>query len=239
MKEKITSLVLVLVVAMSMTVGASAASYIPDDVTYQNLNGQQLAIKTYTLLPDQNPADLYEEDFEHDGFLYSMSDIIKEEQAKLGFFREDIRLYYPLSSLNHFFDAADTADEMQARLEVLPASITDKLGDIEVSHKGDRFCFHIPQQGTVYVHNNTAGNEFIKELVNLVGRHGCTMDEILDLFHTHSDNVITEEMDNGEFDRLIRFGDKPDDTYYYCFKDEGCHIIYHRFLPEDYADFDF
>ena len=36
--------------------------------------------KTYTLLPDQDPADLYEEDFEHDGFLYSMSDIIKEEQ---------------------------------------------------------------------------------------------------------------------------------------------------------------
>ena len=139
----------------------------------------------------------------------NLIDIIKEEQAKLGFFREDIRLYYPLSSLNHFFDAADTADEMQARLEVLPASITDKLGDIEVSHKGDRFCFHIPQQGTVYVHDNTAGNEFIKELVNLVGRHGCTMDEILDLFHTHSDNVITEEMDNGEFDRLIRFGDKP------------------------------
>ena len=48
MKKKIASLVLVLVVAMSMTVGASAA-YIPDDVTYQNLNGQQLAIKTYTL----------------------------------------------------------------------------------------------------------------------------------------------------------------------------------------------
>lgn len=81
MKKKITSLMLVLVVVMSMTVGASAASYIPDDVTYQNLNGQQLAIKTYTLLPDQDPADLYEEDFEHDGFLYSMSDIVKAEQS--------------------------------------------------------------------------------------------------------------------------------------------------------------
>ena len=80
MKKKFTSLVLVLVVAMSMTVGASAASYIPDDVTYQNINGQQLAIKSYTLLPDQDPADLYEEDFEHDGYLYSMSDIVKEEQ---------------------------------------------------------------------------------------------------------------------------------------------------------------
>lgn len=80
MKKRITCLVLVLIVAASMTMGACAASYIPDDVTYQNLNGQQLAIKTYTLLPDQDPADLYEDDFEHDGFLYSMSDIVKDEQ---------------------------------------------------------------------------------------------------------------------------------------------------------------
>lgn len=80
MKKRITCLMLVLIVAASMTMGACAASYIPDDVTYQNLNGQQLAIKTYTLLPDQDPADLYEDDFEHDGFLYSMSDIVKDEQ---------------------------------------------------------------------------------------------------------------------------------------------------------------
>ena len=156
----------------------------------------------------------------------NLIDIIKEEQAKLGFFREDIHLYYPLSSLNHFFSAKDSADEMQERLNTLPASITEKLGQIEVSHKGDRFCFHIPKEGTVYVHE-------------LVAKHDCTMNEILDLFHTYSQNIITEEINNDEFDRLIRFADKPEDTYYYCFKDEGCHIIYHRFLPEDYADFDF
>ena len=151
----------------------------------------------------------------------NLIDIIKEEQAKLGFFREDIHLYYPLSSLNHFFSAKE------------------KLGQIEVSHKGDRFCFHIPKEGTVYVHDNTAPNEFIKSLVELVAKHDCTMNEILDLFHTYSQNIITEEINNDEFDRLIRFADKPEDTYYYCFKDEGCHIIYHRFLPEDYADFNF
>lgn len=80
MKEKITSLVLVLVVAMSMTVGASAASYIPDDVTYQNL--QRAAARDQDLYAPARPGpcSLYEEDFEHDGFLYSMSDIIKEEQ---------------------------------------------------------------------------------------------------------------------------------------------------------------
>lgn len=37
---------------------------------------------------------------------------------------------------------------------------------------------------------------------------------------------------------MIRF-EEGEDKYYYCFKDEGCHIIYHRFLPEDYADFGF
>ena len=30
-------------------------------------------------------------------------DVIKEQQAKLGYMREKVRLYYPLSSLNHFF----------------------------------------------------------------------------------------------------------------------------------------
>ena len=46
----------------------------------------------------------------------NLIDIIKEEQAKLGFFKEDIRLYYPLSSLNHFFSGTEIVDVMLARL---------------------------------------------------------------------------------------------------------------------------
>ena len=52
-------------------------------------------------------------------------------------------------------------------------------------------------------------------------------------------NVFVEEIHNGEFDYLIRFSEENEDPYYYCFHDEGCHIIYHRFLPEDYEDFGF
>lgn len=44
-----------------------------------------------------------------------------------------------------------------------------------------------------------------------------------------------QEMENDEFDYLLRFED-GDDNYLYCFKDEGCHITYHRFLPEDYRE---
>ena len=67
--------------SMSLCVGASAASYVADDITYQNLNGQQLAVKVYTLLPDQDPSDLLEADFEHDGYIYSYSDMVKAEQT--------------------------------------------------------------------------------------------------------------------------------------------------------------
>ena len=96
----------------------------------------------------------------------------------------------------------------------------------------------VSEKASEYVHNNMKENEFIKALIELVGRHGCTIDEIKELFHSYSDKIITEPMDNEEFDVMIRFDDGSD-PYYYCFKDEGCHIIYHRFLPEDYADFGF
>lgn len=197
----------------------------------------------------------------------SLIDVIKEEQAKLGYYREDIRLYYPLSSLNHFLGTDVNADKMQKILEGtgenvdetrnivegkeagsataepivagMNARLSDKLGMVEVSHRGDRFCFHIPPEGVEYVHENTKENEFIRELVNLVAKHGCTIDQIYELFTAHSDRVGREKMDNGEFDERIWFQDDADDPYYYCFKQEGGHMIYHRFLPEDYEDFEF
>ena len=169
----------------------------------------------------------------------SLIDIVKEEQAKLGYRKEDVRLYYPLSTLNHFFDTEDTVEEMAERLTHLPEDMKARLGEIAVTHKKDRFCFHIPEQGSEYVHEHTAENEFIKELVEIVGKHGCKMEDIIALFKQHDKNVFVEEIYNGEFDYLIRFSEENEDPYYYCFHDEGCHIIYHRFLPEDYEDFGF
>lgn len=169
----------------------------------------------------------------------SIIDVIKEEQAKLGYRKEEIRLYYPLSSLDHFFETEADAEEMKKILTGFGAYTKEKLGNVLVSNKGDRFCFHIPEQGAEYVHAHMKPNEFIRELVELVGKHGCTMQQVKNLFLSKGKQVQMEPMDNGEFDLMIRFEGDGEDPYYYCFKDEGCHIIYHRFLPEDYADFGF
>lgn len=168
----------------------------------------------------------------------SLIDLVKEEQAKLGYRKEMIRLYYPLSSLNHFMETNADSEEMQELLTDFPKAAEDIFREVGITHAKDRFCFALSEKASEYVHENMKPNEFIKELVELVAKHGCTMEDIEVLFRSHSDKIVAEPMDNGEFDRMIRF-EEGEDKYYYCFKDEGCHIIYHRFLPEDYADFDF
>ena len=59
---------------------------------------------------------------------------------------------------------------------------------------GDRFCFHIPEQGAEYVHEHMKPNEFIRELVELVGKHGCTMQQVKDpVSYTHLDVYKRQE----------------------------------------------
>ncbi|HJA81430.1 MAG TPA: DUF3877 family protein [Candidatus Mediterraneibacter intestinipullorum] len=166
-------------------------------------------------------------------------DVIKEQQAKLGYMKEKVRLYYPLSSLNHFFGTEESEEGMRKVLEGFCACVRDRLGDVEVAEKDGRFCFLIPETGAEYVHNLTGENDFITELVNMVREHGCTIGQIIELFRSYSDRVCFKETDNGEFDYLIRFEDDLQDEYVYCFKDEGCYMTYHRFLREDYEEFGF
>ena len=202
---------------------------------------------------DNNSGD-YSSDYSTTGYsrlAKSLIDIVKEQQAKLGYRKEIVRLYYPLSTLRHFFECAVADNKIAPRvisenqmLEILapdnlPKQLTDTIGEIKVTARNERFCIEIPPEGSEYVHENTADNEFISELIALVGTHGCTMEQITELFYKYSDDIEKKEMQNGEFDCYIRFLNDPDDTYYYCFHDEGCHIIYHRFLPQDYADFGF
>lgn len=169
----------------------------------------------------------------------NIADVLKEQQAKLGYIREKVRLYYPLSSLNHFFGTEENTEGMMRILEGFRNFVRDRLGDVKISENDGRFCFLIPEEGADHVHGLAGEGDFIAELIELVREHGCTIVQIRELFETHSDKVYFEKKDNGEFDYLIRFEENPEDEYMYCFKDEGGHMTYHRFLPQDYEEFGF
>lgn len=56
-----------------------------------------------------NYSNYYSGDYSATGYARlakSLIDIVKEQQAKLGYRNEIVRLYYPLSTLRHFFECA-------------------------------------------------------------------------------------------------------------------------------------
>ena len=60
--------------------------------------------------------------------------------------------------------------------------------------------------------------------------HGIKKEDILAIFQKEAKDIRVGDMHNGEFDFWVRFPEENEDEYYYCFKDEGCHMIYHRFF---------
>ena len=166
-------------------------------------------------------------------------DSIEEQQLKLGYLEETVRLYYPLSSLKRFLDMdcpeidKCSIEEMQAVLQDFSKKTREHLGGVLITNKGERFCIAVPPKGAEYIHKNLNENGFLAELVCAVGKHGCTLEYVLDIFHRYSEHVHVESMSNGEFDYLVYFENNQPDDYRYCISVEAQHVICHRYTPED------
>ena len=166
----------------------------------------------------------------------NLIDIIQEQQIKLGYRSETVRLYYPLQSLNRFLSTQLDADGMQHCLQEFSASIQDRLGEVQISHKKDRFCLAVPAKGTDYVHSLHRDFSFLTEFIHAVEDPKNDIDSILSVFRRHSEHVHIERLSGEEFDWLVYFEDGIPDSFRYCIADEGHHIIYHRFTETDYQD---
>lgn len=167
----------------------------------------------------------------------NIMDTITEQQLKLGYRRENVRIYYPLLTLNRLLGVEKNTSQMKDILSHFCDAVKDKYGQIRISENEDRFCFLIPPEGNEYIHNHRTDTGFLEELIHTVCRHGCRLEEVLSPFHKYSDHVHIEKTTHGEFDYLIYFEDGIPDSFRYCLSVEDAHIIYHRFTPEDYQDF--
>lgn len=171
-----------------------------------------------------------------DKLMTNIIDVIKEEQIKLGYQKERIRLYYPLSSLNILLGTSVNSEQMESLLKEYFLTKADIFGDVEVSHKSDRFCINFPEETTEYVYKHTEQTGFLHDFIHTIEKHEITIEDVFSLFHKYSDAVHFEEMKESEFDYLIYFESGEPDSYRYCLTLEGSHIIYHRYTKEDYAE---
>ena len=148
----------------------------------------------------------------------NLLDMIQEQQVKIGYMSGVTRFYYPLQSLNRLLGTELTEEEMQHALEEFSDHACDRLGKVKASSKNERFCITLPPQASDY---------------------GCTLDEVMNVFHSYSKHVHMEKTTGTGFDYLVYFEDGIPDDYRYCLSLEGEHMIYHKFTPEDYEDFGF
>lgn len=163
-------------------------------------------------------------------------DMIKEQQLKLGYRNEVVRLYYPALSINRLLETDYTVDGLNGALKEFVLQAKDRLGEIEYTCQNGRYCFKLPEKAGAYVHGILKDNEFISEFIKTIGKHGCTMDEIISVFRKYSRDIHIERPEGKDFDYVVYFEDSSIDEYKYCLTREGNHLIYHRFLPEDYRD---
>lgn len=174
-----------------------------------------------------------------DRLIKNITDQIVEAQLKLGYVKETVRLYFPLSSLNVILGVhAKDSQEMLTWLVENVALQQSELGTIRFSVRGERFELSVQADGVEYVHKNVLFSSFLVDIIKLFqSHHHCSIEEICQVFATHNENYVYEKMPQGtDFDYVVYFPDKEPDEYYYCIKSEMDHTIYHRFMKEDYLE---
>lgn len=166
-------------------------------------------------------------------------DSIEEQQLKLGYMVETVRLYYPLSSLNRFLQTDATVEEMIELMQEFSEWSVKELGGVIVTNRGERFCIAVPPAGAERIHAHLQWDGFLADLVETVRMHETTWEDVLAIFNKHSNCVHVQEMDNGEFQYLVFFENGKPDDYRYCVAVEGHHVTYHRYTKADYEEFGF
>ncbi len=188
----------------------------------------------------------------------NVMDVIKEEQVKLGYRKERVRLYYPLESLNLLTGGSYDVSGMHGLLEAFGREAAWGAGLVEVWNEGERFCLSLAPEVAEYVHTHTPDSGFLYDLVEAVSRHGVSMEVVLAVFHRYSEHVRCEKTeafmsvpkeggskpeDRGRhgmaadpgFDCVVWFEDGCPDAYRYCLKEEMGHVTYHRYTEEEYG----
>lgn len=164
-------------------------------------------------------------------------DQIKEAQIKLGYMRESMRFYYPLSSINSMLDMDfESTGELISYIHSKNILDNTIIGKLLLSIYEDRIEVSVSADGVTYVYENIPSPPFLTDIINLFATHHSTgIDEIRSVFEKYSNDYVCERMPVGwDFDYVMYFKDKSIDEYYYCIKNEMHHTIYHRFSKEDF-----
>lgn len=165
--------------------------------------------------------------------------VLKESQIKLGYESVTMGVNYVTPSLLHLLPGIKEEDLQQVLLDFAKQN-EDTFGEIAVRKTDVGYRLDVSPKGADYVHGLIGDDDFLVNFINEVRSPSATVDSIIAVFKKYSNNIHIEKTDdNPEFDYLIYFEDGTPDEFWYCIDTEDLGMTYHRFMKDDYLDFDF
>lgn len=167
-------------------------------------------------------------------------DTIKEWQMKIGYKEENMRLYYPDVSLIGMLELPDgtTEKELKKNLAVFAEIVSERLGQIEISNVGERYCLNVPPEGCKYISEKIPDSELLKNLLVVLDRRENDMDQVRKVFQDyateHQGICVEEDHENEGLGLVFYYTSEETDPYVYCMEQDDFGITYHRFSRPDY-----
>ena len=167
-------------------------------------------------------------------------DTIKEWQMKIGYKEENMRLYYPDVSLIGMLELPDgtTEKELKKNLAIFAEIVSERLGQIEISNVGDRYCLNVPPEGCKYISEKIPDSELLKNLLVVLDRRENDMDQVRKVFQDyateHQGICVEEDHENEGLGLVFYYTSEETDPYVYCMEQDDFGITYHRFSRSDY-----
>lgn len=162
-------------------------------------------------------------------------DTVKEWQMKIGDQKGGMKLYYPEVSLREALEEED----LKEALTEFGKEVQPRLGKIEISHSGERYCLDIPEQGCRYIAEHVPEPEFLRRLLKIITAGNGTMEQVRECFRGFAAERNTAVVEKNETEHemgcVFYFQDAKAEEYVYCVEENEFGLTYHRFSRADYA----
>lgn len=171
-------------------------------------------------------------------------DTIKEWQMKIGYSEGSMNLYYPKEALAELLELPDGEQKLGRALAGFAQEVKPRLGEIAISHEGERYCFVIPAEGCTYVAEEIPDALFLQSFLAVITGAGRSMKAVEDCFaryaKCHGGSYVAREAHHHGLGKVFYFewgedasGDEKD-PYVYCVEDDEFGLTYHRFTRAEY-----
>ena len=179
-----------------------------------------------------------------------ITDTVKEWQMKIGYRSEEMKLYYPDVSLAGLLELSEgwTEASLKEALQEFSEETKERLGGVQISNAGDRYCVAVPAEGCTYIHENEPDSAFLRSFLGVITGLEPSMQAVEQCFAdaaaAGNETYVKEDREAeglgivfyfcAEKDAKQTSEDSQIDAYVYCVEEDDFGITYHRFSWPDF-----